>query len=258
MTNTFNLNQFNISSITYPINLDYVKQWVEIILLNDKVDYSTRFEALCSMFQDASRCDYFYNHLASRVLYKKTNETIEPIDWFSWFENIEEAKYFYELLPQCIIKSNYDQNIISLIDKAKKSVESTKKKRQRLKRFIENHCFKNDRLCYFITYTFNDEALKKKEATRKKEALKFLKGLPGVLAFALNKDFGELNDREHYHIILSSSERLDYSLYNSNIDFEICNTQTKDKEAISKYIVKLSNHGVKASTKMARVYYFTK
>lgn len=261
MTNTFELKQFN-TIITYPYDLDYVKTWVEIVILNEKIDYSTRFEALCSMYQSASRCEYFYEVLESQVLYNVVGDHVEPMtfesDHIPWFDNIVEAKSFYDQIANCIKLSNYNASVIDLVDKASKYVKSNQKKRQRLKRFIEKHCFLNDRYCYFITYTFSNEELDKKEATRVKKMHSILKAIPGLIAYACNKDFGELNDREHYHIILSTSVRIDYEQYQNNIDFELCNTTTKDKERIARYITKLANHGVKSSTKNARIYKYIK
>lgn len=261
MTNTFELKQFN-TIITYPYDLDYVKTWVELVILNDKIDYSTRFDALCSMYQSASKCEYFYEILGSQVLYNVVGDHVEPMtfesDHIPWFDNIVEAKSFYDHVVNCIKLSNYNATVVDLVDKASKYVKSNQKKRQRLKRFIEKHLFLKDKYCYFITYTFSNEELNKKEATRTKKMHSLLKSMPGLIAYACNKDFGEQHDREHYHILLSTSERIDYEQYQNNIDFELCNTTTKDKERIAKYITKLANHGVKSSTKNARIYKYIK
>lgn len=78
--------------------------------------------------------------------------------------------------------------------------------------------------------------------------------------YILNIDFGSKNDREHYHCILATD--FDFS---SDIYFKLtypcfsylekCVIKDKSIERICKYINKLSNHAVKDTTKMSRIYY---
>jgi hypothetical protein len=230
--------------------------YLHTCLNNEAIDYQTRFECLASMFSSAKRLEYFDYYLKSPIaFYYDKENNIHPY-WeldsdFSFFRTIHEARFFLE---QVELISNEKQ--LAMLEDAKKDYERTQKKRLRLKKFIKKYCFIANYYCYFITYTFSDDDLKLKDETRRKKVISFFKSFKGVYAFAMNKDFGEQHEREHYHCILSTTTKIDFSLYPTNIDFELCKTFVSDVEAVSKYVIKLANHGIKASTKHTKIYYF--
>lgn len=97
---------------------------------------------------------------------------------------------------------------------------------------------------YFITFTLRDDCLnfKKNTIERKiKEAL----NKSGASGWLLNRDYGSINGRLHYHAVASYNERLEYTdivaLYGyGSIDLKLITR--KDIIAIRNYLV---NHSIK-------------
>jgi hypothetical protein len=108
--------------------------------------------------------------------------------------------------------------------------------------------------CYFLTLTFSDDVLENtSEATRRRYVTRFLKSLSDT--YVANIDFGSQNGREHYHaVVLTDSpsmegwDRLGFSNA-KKIGSE------EDFTPVAKYISKLTNHAVKATTKGTRAIY---
>ena len=235
----------------YKINS--LEGWLDCVV-NPKITYQARLDFLYVLYKDILRLTYLHEYCEcdQNLIFTK-NETFFNDDCY--FLEYNEALYFD---MRCNEEASKSEDFKILLNKVLKLIPSQKQKKRRMKRFIEKNCFLADRYCYFITYTFCDKELAKQEATRRKNVIKFFKSIPGLKAFAMNKDFGDLFEREHYHCILSTTEKLNFNNYKelSNIDFELCNTTTKDKEAISKYISKLTNHSVKTSTNYSKIFYF--
>ena len=100
---------------------------------------------------------------------------------------------------------------------------------------------------YFITFTIapKNYGLKYNTYLRKiKEAL------AGASGWVVNSDYGNINDRLHFHCVASFHSQLDYTTLNDiykygTIDFKtIYNTNEK---AIREYLNKTFNHAVKQS-----------
>lgn len=106
---------------------------------------------------------------------------------------------------------------------------------------------------YFITFTIapKNYGLKYNTYLRKiKEAL------GGASAWVVNSDYGNINDRLHFHCVASFNSQLDYNTLNDiykygTIDFKpIYNTNEK---AIREYLNKTFNHAVKQTA--GRIHY---
>lgn len=135
------------------------------------------------------------------------------------------------------------------------------------------------RYVYFITFTFDDKRLNQKEETRRKLIKRTLEQIQGS-KWILNIDYGKKNEREHYHCILGlnnldldgdlieylftnktkelSDIYLDHKLkkiYPCFVSAERINCESEDIKRLSKYIDKLGNHCLKASTCNSRIVY---
>lgn len=99
----------------------------------------------------------------------------------------------------------------------------------------------------FLTLTFTDDVLAKTSVkTRRTYVQRFLKGLKGD--YVANIDFGDLNDREHYHGVIAIDEKLDFKDWRYGIiNFQQVPQLVDDSSKIALYIDKLTNHAVKDS-----------
>lgn len=125
---------------------------------------------------------------------------------------------------------------------------------------------------YFITLTFSPEALERSSADSRRTAVRRFLSDFGIL-FCANIDYGDKNEREHYHAIICTPEDLPgswvkdkgvlflksflfepwaqtYGFY--NIQRVSLSEEKCDAKRISKYISKLTNHALKKSTTGAR------
>lgn len=229
----------------------YLDDWL-LILQNNNIDYQARFNLLLKYCRDIDRLEYLNYYQKCEANLILINGEMVPNDEALLFY-MSEANYFKS---QCLYISSFNHDFKAMYDKCLRTIPNQKKKKSRLKNFISKYIFNDCLKAYFITWTFSDKELKSKLTSRKKKVISYLKNLDGVKAFALNVDYGELNGREHFHIILSCNNRLDFNSFNNNIDLELVNKNAKDKIAIATYITKLSNHATKSTTNYTKIYYY--
>jgi hypothetical protein len=108
--------------------------------------------------------------------------------------------------------------------------------------------------CYFLTLTFSDDTLDKtSEQTRRKYVTLFLKTLTDT--YVANVDYGSQNGREHYHaVVLADSVNMTgWDRYGFSKAQKIASEA--DYVPVAKYISKLTNHAVKATTRGCRAIY---
>lgn len=114
-----------------------------------------------------------------------------------------------------------------------------------------NH-FKDYKLI-FGTLTFNDESLNKtSKITRRRYVARFLK--ENCESYIANIDFGEENEREHYHFVGLCKSKIKKSSW--KYGFDSYNEIPKTKEGLQRvkqYLLKLNNHSYKTSTRNERV-----
>lgn len=111
-----------------------------------------------------------------------------------------------------------------------------------------------DGKCYFLTLTFNDETLAKTSAqTRRKYVTLFLKNASDT--YCANIDFGSENGREHYHAVIKADtiDMTPWDAYGFSNAKKIASED--DCTPVAKYVSKLTNHAVKATTKGSRAIY---
>lgn len=125
---------------------------------------------------------------------------------------------------------------------------------------------------YFLTLTFSPEAMERSSDDSRRQAVRRYLSDLGIL-FCANVDYGDQNEREHYHAVICSPEDLPgswkkdkgqmflvspffeswaqsygyYNLQRIRLDPETC-----DSRRISKYISKLTNHALKKSASGSR------
>ena len=112
---------------------------------------------------------------------------------------------------------------------------------------------------WFVTFTFSDEYINKCDRT-KRDLMKSVL-YTHDFKFILNIDYGKKTEREHYHCILATNIDMDIHQYMSNFyegGFSKSILMPLDYTNFiktSKYINKLTNHCIKATTKRQRLLY---
>lgn len=111
-----------------------------------------------------------------------------------------------------------------------------------------------DNKMVFFTLTFNDNDLEKTtKQTRRKYVERFLK--KNAISYVANIDYGETTDREHYHALALIEEDIDIKKWKRISWIEEVPKKTKDLRKITKYILKLTNHSYKESTRREKAIY---
>lgn len=129
------------------------------------------------------------------------------------------------------------------------------KKRNRIKDKVKQLL---EQPCIWLTFTFNDKTLQRtSEDTRRQKVRRLLSEFN--THYLGNIDYGEKNEREHYHIVLQC-ERVDLDLLNSkykkygSINVKKIQSQA-DYERLGNYINKLTNHALKKTKLKTRLLY---
>lgn len=127
------------------------------------------------------------------------------------------------------------------------------KRDSRLKKRLEKY-LKNENT-YFITFTISPkyDHLKYNTILRKiKKAL----ARASALGWVLNSDYGDLNERLHFHAIATFIGQLDYNtiiyIYQyGSVNFK--KVYNKNEKALREYLLKTFNHTVKQT--IGKIYY---
>lgn len=106
----------------------------------------------------------------------------------------------------------------------------------------------------FGTLTFSNNTLEKTtKETRRRYVARFLHNQKSIEKYIANIDYGKNNEREHYHFIAFTRDKIDYSKWKDKIDLEAIKLDKISFKKIAKYLVKLNNHAYKESTKLERI-----
>lgn len=111
--------------------------------------------------------------------------------------------------------------------------------------------------CVFLTLTFEDGVLDStKEETRRRYVTRYLKSQSDH--YCANIDYGEENEREHYHAVVFG--RVDMEPWTKNYGFAYAeqvefNGDVSTSDKLSKYVAKLTNHAIKNTARNTRVIY---
>jgi len=186
--------------------------------------------------------EYDYNNLELKL---------EEVD----DENGRFDRFVLDYKTAVNIKDSFMSVLPSIYKRACQIARNRRSKIKRLIRFTSK-LFKRYKYVYFITYSFSDKDLSLTSKYRKRKVSDFLKTISNE--FAMNIDFGDINNREHYHATIGTNIEINYKDFSENIDFRKVKNNGDDIEKLSKYILKLSLHGTKSSTRNNRITYYRK
>lgn len=200
-----------------------------------KIDYDLKSEVL-SQHQNVLQLQRTFSRL--NYLQQYTDVDIDP----SYIETVSEAvSVFFESSEQLAIWREAERINLAYYARVK-----------RLKDRIA--CMLSEGMCYFLTLTFSDVTLNKtSQQTRRKYVTRFLRSQSDT--YVANIDYGAQNGREHYHAVIQS-DSVNMSLWDcygfSNA--KIIGSED-DYTPVAKYISKLTNHAIKATTQGCRAIY---
>lgn len=112
---------------------------------------------------------------------------------------------------------------------------------------------------WFCTFTFSDKYINKSERT-KRDLIKSVLNTHDF-KYILNIDYGKNTQRQHFHCILATDIDMDVNqyfqnFYNGGFSLSIqCKIGIDDLARLTKYIDKLVNHCIKATTRRQRLVY---
>ena len=112
---------------------------------------------------------------------------------------------------------------------------------------------------WFCTFTFSDKYIDKSERTKRDLIKKYLN--THDFKYILNIDYGKTTQRQHFHCILATDIDMDVnqyfqSFYSGGYSLSIqCKKGVDDLTRLTKYIDKLVNHCIKATTNRQRLLY---
>lgn len=111
---------------------------------------------------------------------------------------------------------------------------------------------------WFCTFTFSNDYINKCDRT-KRDLIKSVINTHDF-KYILNIDYGKKTEREHYHCIIGTNINFDVAQFINNnypcFSKSILVKKGKDDfQRMSKYINKLTNHCIKATTKRQRILY---
>lgn len=112
---------------------------------------------------------------------------------------------------------------------------------------------------WFCTFTFSDKYINKSERT-KRDLIKSVLNTHNF-KYILNIDYGKQTQRQHFHCILATDIDMDVNQYFQNFydgGFSLsiqCKKGIYDLARLTKYIDKLVNHCIKATTRRQRLVY---
>ena len=134
--------------------------------------------------------------------------------------------------------------------------ESYKKRIQRLKSKIQGIFNNKEGRVYFLTFTFTDDSLNStNEFKRRRYVREWLNKY--TIDFVGNIDFGEENDREHYHALVNAKTIDSSTWYNKYgaMKWELVRYDKNSTTKLAKYINKFLNHAIKETTKRQHIIY---
>lgn len=132
-----------------------------------------------------------------------------------------------------------------LMEYSKKSYNNILDKKTRVKKWLYYHKtilkFRNNYInkdyIYYATFTFKNEKLNNNEI-KKDSFLKYLRE-NGVKAYLLNKDFGEENQRLHFHGFIYTNQMMNnqtLNLYGYTKIVDISHIKEEEEEKVINYI----------------------
>lgn len=145
-----------------------------------------------------------------------------------------------------------DPEIAKMLKAVSNNSESRYKRVKRLNRRLK-YMFAFGEVLIFCTLTFSEEALQKtKPETRKQYVKRWCE--ENSSAWIANIDFGDQNEREHYHVLVVGWQIPTTWIY-GKANFKVVPPYESDSVRVTKYISKFQNHAIKDSTRSQKVMY---
>jgi hypothetical protein len=123
-----------------------------------------------------------------------------------------------------------------------------RQRRKRIRaRIKQMHALTNE--LYFITFTFTDGVLASTSVdTRRQYVRRHLSKLVNGKGALANIDFGEKNNREHYHAVIPVRYNLDpkYKWRYGLVNVKKVRTDVSDEQRVRSYLQKLESHAIKS------------
>lgn len=163
------------------------------------------------------------------------------------FDNVLSLKTVYE------IEEFYRKYYPAEWKEAFRINQADYKRKKRLKARI---CEMIKEPCVFLTLTFTDDCLKSINLeTMRKYVRRYLKIFSDT--YIANIDFGELNERVHYHALAVNNGTFDFNDWKcGNVDFErVADSDQLTATKLAQYVSKLTNHAIKETTKRSCIIY---
>ena len=176
---------------------------------------------------------------------------------------MNDELYDVELLKKIIEynKNRFDSflhdSYFEPIPEYEKILHARYQKTSRIKRRLVYLLSRYDYI-WFCTFTFSDEYINRSERT-KRDLIKSVLNT-NDFKYILNIDYGKQTMREHFHCIVATNFNMDldeyfkknYKCFSLSIQ---CKNGYNDLTRLSKYIDKLVNHCIKATTNKQRIVY---
>lgn len=177
--------------------------------------------------------------------------------YINQFKKLSFGSYYYNLHGYDEVANDVNEQYEMLwasdpdgFEEARKAANADYRRNTRLKNRIRKMI--NAGECVFLTLTFTDEVLNSTTtAQRRLYVTRYLKSQSST--YIANIDFGSVNDREHYHGIISGLA--DFSQWTfGNCDGKRV-IESSNPLVLAKYINKLCYHAIKETTKRNAVIY---
>lgn len=196
----------------------------------------------------------------SEIIYNAVDLAIVRYHDFIVYQTCNNLPYpdefNYEGVDYCI-KDIYDR-FSQLTDSEIKEYRrvNTNHRRRKERFFIKIYGLFKHFDCYFITLTFADDVLEKtSKKTIRKYVTRYLKACSDL--YLGNIDYGKENGREHYHAIVATNKsKYELPIWSHGFYLILpCKNNQTSIYCLTNYVLKLTNHALKTSTKQERIIY---
>lgn len=165
--------------------------------------------------------------------------------------HINSVKAFYPDVSEYHFAKLYVQLGEEKFNECFKLACAYKSRRSRLRKRVRQLVSMN--YSYFLTLTFTDEFINDSYNCQKKRVHRLLKTFTDSYIF--NADYGDLNNRFHFHCIIGSDKPYEYIQDMWKYGFSYIEPVRNTPNKLSNYVDKLTNHSIKSSTGRDKVIY---
>ena len=148
-------------------------------------------------------------------------------------DNYKLRKWLYDQFGSCDVLES-----IRIEDAFK---HKTRRLQKRIIKILDS-----DKLCCFITFTFDEKHINSNDDSKRKYVRRWLKKF--CYDYVANVDYGSKNGRIHFHAVVCLDNQIDSNTWMFGaLNFK--KIIKKDDKALALYVNKLTNHALKESAK---------